>query len=89
MWVWQSIRPGSTVAFPRSMTLVPVGSAAGPHRGDAGAVDQDDRIQHRRAAPAVDQPGGADGEAVGGGVSGLPCPASRQRQADEPPGQDT
>src|SRR3989454_3344097 len=36
MWVWQSIRPGSTVAAPRSMTRAP--AAAWPARVAAGPV---------------------------------------------------
>ena len=50
------------------MTGVPAGIARpGPSSGDPGAVDQDDRVLHHGAAPAIDQAGGADREVSSGG----------------------
>ena len=55
--VCRSMRPGSSVAPPRSMTRAPAGIAiAGPDLGEAISLDADHRRGDRRSPAAVDQP---------------------------------
>ena len=74
----------------RRLAQVDHGGAGGngqvrSHRRDPGAVDQDDRVLDRRAAAAVDEPRGPDGDMPGSGRCGILGPriAGCQAKAEQ------
>ena len=69
MCVCASMRPGSTVAWPRSMTCTPAGIRDLTLRADVGdalAVHEHDLLRQHLAAVAVEQAAGADGDRARG-----------------------